>query len=68
MAVLGWGEDGKLEPEETELARRLPPAPRREPVCGEDTWGDVLTAQIRIVPSAPPEATIVRSGPPWWMD
>lgn len=27
VAVFGWGEDGKLEPADTEFALRLPPVP-----------------------------------------
>lgn len=35
VAMLGCGDEGKLEPEEIELARRLPPA-RRDAACGEE--------------------------------
>lgn len=64
VAAFGWGDDGKLEPADTELALRLPPVPLLEPVCGDVSCGGVVMAQMRIVPSAAPEASIVRSGPP----
>ncbi len=66
-AVVACGEEGNLDPLETEFALRLPPAPLLEPVADDgnpDSCGE-LTAQIRIVPSAEPEASNMRSGPPW---
>lgn len=68
VAALGCGDDGKLEPAETEFALRLPPVPLLEPVCGEVSCGGVLMDQMRMVPSAAPDASIVRSGPPWWAE
>ena len=65
VAVFGCGDDGKFEPEDTEFALRLPPGPLLDPVCGDESCGGELTAQMSIVPSAAPEASIVLSGPPW---
>ena len=36
LAAFGCGEDGKLEPADTEFALRLPPVPLLEAWCGEE--------------------------------